>query len=214
MIQEIQEYQAEYLVTHVDVEKQELREAIAELKENLQGWQANADEFVWQVEFPEVFQKGGFDIVIGNPPYVRQELLRPIKPTLKRLFPEVYAGTADLYIYFYKRGTELLSAEGVLTYISSNKFLRAGYGKKLREFFTDKTSLQQLLDFGSVPVFKASVDTCILLVENSMSNGKAFFAATFRDKAHIPRLSEAFQERAFSIRACDLSPDGWVLTSP
>ena len=213
LIQEIQEYQAVYLVTHADAEKQELREVIAELKENLQGWQANADEFVWQVEFPEVFQAGGFDIVIGNPPYVRQELIKPIKPILKRLFSEVYTGTADLYIYFYKRGTELLSGEGVLTYISSNKFLRAGYGKKLRAFFTDKTSLRKLLDFGSVPVFKASVDTCILLVENCMLNGKDFFAATFRDKADIPRLSETFQERAFSMHTRDLSPDGWALTS-
>ena len=68
MIQQIQERQAEYLVTHSDPEKQRLREEIAERKENLQGWQANADVFVWQVEFAEVFQEGGFDIVIGNRP--------------------------------------------------------------------------------------------------------------------------------------------------
>ena len=213
LIQQIQEHQAEYLVTHTDPEKQRLREAIAELKENLQGWQANADVFVWQVEFAEVFQEGGFDIVIGNPPYVRQELIRPIKPTLKRLFPEVYIGTADLYVYFYKRGAELLRVSGVLTYISSNKFLRAGYGKKLRVFFTDKMRLHRLLDFGSVPVFKASVDTCILLAENSDPDGGAFFGVTFRDETDIRRLSEAFQERAFSMHARDLSPDGWALAS-
>ena len=86
LIQEIQEYQAEYLVTHVDAEKQELREVIAELKESLQEWQASADEFVWQVEFPEVFQEGGFDIVIGNPPYVRQELIRPIQTNFRQDF--------------------------------------------------------------------------------------------------------------------------------
>ena len=213
LIQKIQEHQAEYLVTHTDSEKQRLREVIAELKESLQGWQANTDVFVWQVEFPEVFQEGGFDIVIGNPPYVRQELIRAIKPILERLFPEVYTGTADLYVYFYKRGTELLRVSGVLTYISSNKFLRAGYGKKLRMFFTDKMRLHRLLDFGSVPVFKASVDTCILLTENSDPDGEAFFGVTFRDETDIPRLSEAFQERAFSMHACDLSPDGWALAS-
>ena len=92
LIQQIQERQAEYLVTHVDAEKQELREAIAELKGQLQGWQANADGFVWQIEFSEVFQEGGFDIVIGNPPYVRQELIRPIRRILQQLFSEVYAG--------------------------------------------------------------------------------------------------------------------------
>ena len=213
LIQEIQEYQTEYLVTHVDAEKQELREVIAELKESLQGWQANANEFVWQIEFPEVFQEGGFDIVIGNPPYVRQELIRSIKPILKRLFSEVYAGTADLYVYFYKRGTELLRAGGSLIYISSNSFLRAGFSRKLRKFFTDKVYFHRLLDFGSVPVFKAGVDTCIFLCESKAPDGETFFAATFRDKADVPRLPEAFRERAFLMNVCDLSPNGWTLTS-
>ena len=213
LIQEIQEYQAEYLVTHIDAEKKELREVIAELKENLQEWQTNADEFVWQVEFPEVFQEGGFDIVIGNPPYVRHELIRPIKPTLKRLFPEVYTSTADLYVYFYKRGCELLHTSGVLTYISSNKFMRTAYGEKLRVFFTDDIRLNKVLDFGSVPVFKASVDTCILLTENLIPNGEPFSAATFRDEADILRLSDAFQERVFPLHTRDLSPNGWTLTS-
>ena len=213
-IQQIQEHQSEYLVTHNDPDKQRLREAIAELKENLQGWQANADVFVWQVEFAEVFQEGGFDIVIGNPPYVRQELIRPIKPILERLFPEVYTGTADLYVYFYKRGSELIRTSGVLAYISSNTFLRTGFGKKLRKFFTDKMCLHRLLDFGSVPVFKAGVDTCIVLVENTTPSRQVFFAATFCDEADIPRLSEAFQERSFFMNVRDLSSDGWVLTSP
>ena len=213
LIQEIQEYQAEYLVTHVDAEKQELREVIAELKENLQGWQANADEFVWQIEFPEVFQEGGFDIVISNPPYVRQELIRSIRPVFERLFSEVYIGTADLYVYFYKRGTELLRTRGVLAYISSNKFLRAAYGRRLREFFSNRMCLHILLDFGSVSVFGASVNTCILLVENSNSDGGTFFTATFRDETDIFRLSDVFQELAFSMRVCDLAPDGWVLAS-
>ena len=214
LIQEIQEWQSVYLVTHADAEKQELREVIAELKGQLHGWQANADVFIWQVEFAEVFQDGGFDIVIGNPPYVDQRRIKTLKPTLKKQFPEVYTGTADLYVYFYKRGIELLCLGGILTYISSNTFLRVEFGKKLRGFFTDKTCLHRLLDFGSVPVFKATVDTCIFLGENTAPNGEAFFAATFREKADIPRLSEAFEQHAFSMYACDFSPDGWVLTSP
>ena len=213
-IQQIQERQAEYLVAHNDSEKQRLREAIAELKESLHGWQENAEGFVWEVEFSEVFQEGGFDIVIGNPPYVDQRRIRVLKPALKRQFPEVYTGTADLYVYFYKRGIELIRVGGVLTYISSNTFLRVEFGKKLRMFFTDKVSLRRLLDFGSVPVFKATVDTCIFLGENTTPNGEIFFAATFRDKADIRRLSEAFEEHAFSMYTHDFSPDGWVLTSP
>ena len=214
LIQQIQEHIANYQVTYTDSEKQRLRETITELKRDLQGWSANQDEFVWQVEFSEVFQEGGFDIIIGNPPYVRHELIRAIKPILERQFAEVYTSTADLYVYFYKRGTELLRTGGILTYISSNNFLRVAYGKKLREFFTDKMSLHRLLDFGKVPVFGASVNTCILLVENAIPDGNAFFAATFRDKTDIPRLSNAFQEKAISIHARDLPAEGWALTSP
>ena len=71
----------------------------------------------------------------------------------------------------------------------------------------------RLLDFGSVPVFKAGVDTCVFLCENNEPDGETFFAATFRNKADIPRLSEAFQERAFLMNVCDLSVSGWALTS-
>ncbi len=214
LIQQIQEHQAEYLVTHNDPEKQRLREEIAELKEQIQGWQENPEGFIWQVEFPEVFQEGGFDIVLGNPPYVQQKWIGPIKPILKEQFPEVYTGTADLYVYFYKRGIELTRSGGILIYISSNTFLRVEFGEKLRQFFTDKLSLHRILDFGSVPVFNATVDTCIFLVENTAPNGEVFLVATFRDRADIPRLSDVFQKHAFSMHPYDLSPDGWILTSP
>ncbi len=211
LIQQIQECQADFMVTYVDPDKNRLRDEIAELKGQLQGWQAGKDVFVWQVEFPEVFQEGGFDIVIGNPPYVRQEKIIPIKPVLEQQFPEVYTGTADLYVYFYKRGTELLRADGILTYISSNTFLRVGFGKKLRKFLTDKVCLHRVLDFGSVPVFKANVDTCIVLFKNAPSCEETFLAATFCDEADIPRLSNAFQERSFTMDVCNLPLDGWAL---
>ena len=211
LIQQIQEHKADYLVTHTDARKQELREVIAGLKENLQGWQANADGFVWQIEFSEVFQEGGFDIVIGNPPYVRQERILQLKPALEQRFPDIYAGQADLYVYFYKRGAELLRSGGILAYISSNTFLRSGFGEKLRKFFTDKVCLHRLLDFGSVPVFKANVDTCIVLCENTVQCQEVFLAATFRNEADVPRLYDAFQERAFTMDICSLPLDGWAL---
>ena len=217
LIQQIQEHKADYLVTHTDPEKQRLREIIGELKENLQGWQANADGFVWQIEFSEVFQEGGFDIVIGNPPYLNQkrDRIKALKPTLELLFPDVYVKTADAYVCFYKRGIELLCVGGILAYISSNTFLRVKFGEKLRAFFTNKVRLHRLLDFGSVPVFKkAKVDPCIVLVENIVPDGGTVLAATFRDKADIPRISPVFQDLAFPMDIRDLLPDGWTLTSP
>ena len=167
-----------------------------------------------KIEFPEVFQAGGFDIVIGNPPYVRHHKIHHLKSALKTQFGDFFTGMADLYVYFYKRGTELLRADGILAYISSNKFMRGRNGKKLRQFFTDKVSIHRLLDFGDLPVFKASVDTCIVLLENAVPNGQAFSAATFRNEADIPRLSDAFQEHAISMYVRDLAPDGWTLALP
>ncbi len=117
------------------------------------------------------------------------------------------------YVYFYKRGTELLRQKGILSYISSNSFLRVGFGKKLREFFTDKVCIHKLLNFGSVPVFKAGVDTCIILIENDNPNKQVLSAATICKKEDILRLSDAFQELAGSILTSDLSSDGWALTT-
>ncbi len=210
-IEQIQEHQAEYLVTHNENDKQRLREKIAELRGNIQDFQVNDDEFMWEAEFPEVFLEGGFDVVIGNPPYVRHELIRPMKPILERLFPDVYTSMADLYVYFYKRGTELLRMNGILTFISSNKFLRAGYGKKLRQFLSEDQRIHKLLDCGSVPVFRANVNTCIILVESTPPNQDTFLAAIIRDESDILRLSDVFQVRAFAMYSSNFSPNAWVL---
>ena len=210
-IQQIQDHQAEYLVTHNYTERLRLREAIAALREQLEGWQDNPEGFLWEVEFAEVFQEGGFDIIIGNPPYVRQELIRSIRPTLRQLYSDVYTGTADLYVYFYRRGIELLRSRGIIAYISSNSFLRSGYGEGLRVFFMEQMRLRILLDFGGVSVFGASVNTCILISENTISGEGTFLTATFRAEADIPRLSESFQEQLFQVNTQDLFPDVWVL---
>ena len=109
--------------------------------------QAAAQRFFhWDLEFPEVFfdrhgqplgERGGFDAVIGNPPYVRQEQLAPIKPYLQAAYAETYHGMADLYVYFYQQGLQLLRQGGRMSYIVTNKWLRAGYGEPLRAYFAE-----------------------------------------------------------------------------
>lgn len=111
--------------------------------------------------FPDV--KDGFSIVIGNPPYIRQEDIVDQKTALARTWPEVATPRADLYVYFYARGRQLLKLGGVLCYISSNKFLRAKYGESLRRLLSSETAIDLIVDLGGQKVFEsATVDTCVI----------------------------------------------------
>ena len=131
--------------------------------------------FHWDLEFPEVFydrhgrplgDQAGFDAVIGNPPYVRQEQIAPYKAFLAAIFPETFHGAADLFVYFYHQGVRLLRAGGRMSYIVTNKWLRAGYGEALRGFFAEQTIIAQVIDFGHAPIFAgADVFPCIIVLE-------------------------------------------------
>src|SRR5207245_5666511 len=103
--------------------------------------------FDWQAGFPELFSTGGGDVVIGNPPYVRQELLGPIKPHLQEHF-RAFHGMADLYVYFYELGLRILRPGGRLSYIVTNKWMKAGYGEPLRKFFAEQAWVESVVDFG------------------------------------------------------------------
>ncbi|MFM6395456.1 MAG: Eco57I restriction-modification methylase domain-containing protein, partial [Planktothrix sp.] len=108
--------------------------------------------------------QGGFDVVIGNPPYVRQELLSSIKPYLKDHY-QSYNGVADLYAYFYEKGLNILKPAGKLSYIVTNKWLKAGYGEPLRRFFIENSIFEQIIDFGHAPIFEdADTFPCIISV--------------------------------------------------
>ena len=134
--------------------------------------------FHWELEFPEIFfdrygrHKGdaaGFDVVIGNPPYVRQEELGLLKTYFAAAYPETYHGVADLYVYFYQRALQLSRAGGRMSYIVTNKWMRSGYGEPLRTFFAKEGALERIIDFGHAPIFEeADVFPCILILEKPM----------------------------------------------
>jgi type I restriction-modification system DNA methylase subunit len=108
--------------------------------------------FVWKEAFSQVFAEGGFDIVLGNPPYVRMELLKELKPYLATRF-EVVSERADLSAYFFERGVKLLKPGGRLGYISSSTFFKTGSGEPLRNFLRANTTLECVIDFGDHQVF-------------------------------------------------------------
>lgn len=124
----------------------------------------NDQFFLWHIYFKEVFDKGGFDIVIGNPPYIQ---LQADGGFLGKLYQdkgfETFASTGDIYCLFYELGHKLLKSKGYLCFITSNKWMRSGYGEKLRSFFASKTNPLIVLDFGGVQIFEtANIDTVIV----------------------------------------------------
>lgn len=170
----------------------------------------------YRVYFSEVFRDwGGFDVVIGNPPYVRQELFKEQKPTLKKNFPAIYMGTADLLVYFYARGLELLRGHGTLALITSNKFMRAGYGKKLRGYLAKQTNVSCVIDFGDLPVFDATAYPVIVIVQRERADTTTkFYALNVTDMAVIANLPQKVEEISWLLPQTSLSQDGWSLVQP
>ena len=121
--------------------------------------------FAWRERFARVFAAGGFDAVVGNPPYVRQERLGAIKPHLQANFAS-YHGMADLYVYFYERGLSLLRPGGRLAFVVTNKWMKAGYGEPLRAHFGANAWVESVVDFGHAKQFfrDADVFPCFLVV--------------------------------------------------
>jgi TaqI-like C-terminal specificity domain/Eco57I restriction-modification methylase len=122
------------------------------------------DSVDWAVQFAEVFAVGGFDVVLANPPYVRQELIRDQKPALKRVYGDLFSGTADLYVYFYYRALQLLRPGGMLVFISSNKWMRAAYATGLRRLLGEKAAVWSITNFGDLPVFQETIAYPLVLV--------------------------------------------------
>ncbi|GAA7769354.1 class I SAM-dependent DNA methyltransferase [Helicobacter pylori] len=126
---------------------------------------ANALE--WRFEFPEVLDDEGdflgFDCIIGNPPYIRQEHIKDIKPLLQKQYPDFYNSTADIYTYFFTLSFNLLKDKGFNAFITSNKYARAKYGAKLRELLLKKTTIVSYMELNALKVFEsAAVDTSIM----------------------------------------------------
>jgi len=172
------------------------------------------DFFQWHLHFNDVFQqKGGFDVVIGNPPYVRHEQIKALKPALQEEY-ECYTGTADLFVYFFERGFRLLKPNGNLTYICSNKYMRSGYGEKLRKFLSSEGSIQHLIDFGDASVFEAIAYPSILQVAKTRPNDHQVRSLTWDTEKSVNEFASVYRSSSFLISQNEFTADGWRLESP
>ncbi len=163
------------------------------------------------VGFGEIMETGGFDVVIGNPPYVRQETIGEFKEYFQGHY-EVYQGTADLYAYFIEKGVSLLRDKGLFSYIVANKWMRANYGEPLRRWMK-KQRIEEITDFGDLPVFEgATTYPCIIRIRKTADKKSGLSAAQVKT-LNFNNLSDYIAEHFFSVEKKYLDDKGWSLVN-
>lgn len=170
--------------------------------------------FQWTAEFPQVLgEGGGFDIVLGNPPYVRMELVKPIKPHLQKRF-SVATDRADLYAYFFELGVELLRPGGRLGYISSSTFFRTGSGKLLRAFLAEKSEVESVIDFGDLQVFDGVTTYPAIVTLRKSDDSKTRGELAYLTVRSLPDdLAKTFDEEARPMPRARLTSRTWRFES-
>ena len=197
---------------------QQLTEEIKKLESEIEAIKANKifeNAFEWRFEFPEALNDEGdfvgFDVVIGNPPYIRQEEFSELKSYLLSTFVETGTGTADLFVYFIEQALRILKPDGEFSFIVPNKWMRAGYGKKLRQFVS-KHRIHNLIDFGDLPVFEEAT-TYPNIIQLKKCAPHDSFAACNVSTLNFPHgLGWYLSEHGIKVNTHELSPEGWSLS--
>jgi hypothetical protein len=180
----------------------------------------------WELAFPNVWKdwlsvdpKGGFDAVIGNPPYVRQEQIKALKPALRKAY-QAFDGMADLYVYFYELGLRLLRPGGRLSYVVTNKWLRAGYAEELRGLLSSRGWLEAVADFGHARKFFPGADVFPCVIVARRPDGRADppheteVCQIPRDVVRLDRVSQQVGEMAFPLPRASFTKQAWQLDPP
>ncbi len=189
------------------------------LDENILGGNSLIDDakvsdrpFNWQSAFPHIFARGGFDIVLGNPPYVRMEFLKPIKPWLSKHY-SVADERSDLYAYFFEKAVQLLKNNGRLGYISSSTFFRTGSGEKLRLLLAERTNVEAVIDFGDVQIFEGVTTYPAILIASKRETISGAGAGNLRFlniKHESPvELGATFETEAIAMPRAQLTGSSW-----
>ena len=196
-----------------------VKKEIAELESYFEEINSNKiylGAFEWRIEFPEVLDADGnfigFDCVIGNPPYIQLQSMGTDADVLERMKYKTYVRTGDIYCLFYEQGMNLLKPNGCLCYITSNKWMRAGYGKELRQYFIAKTNPVLLIDFAGIKIFDAATVETNILIAKKESYTQNTLACIISNTDDLNKLSVLVQQQAVECRFA--SSDSWVILSP
>ncbi|OCL96864.1 Eco57I restriction-modification methylase domain-containing protein [Arcobacter porcinus] len=151
------------------------------------------------------FSENSFDVVIGNPPYVRQEAIKEQKEALSKIY-KVYHGSADLYVYFVELGLKMIKKSGMFSYIFPNKWLKTSYGKPLRQFL--KTyNIQSIIDFGDLQIFEGATTYPLILTISKEKQLDTFKSYQLKEKSED--LQSILENKADNVTFKSLSDDGW-----
>ena len=226
---QLSEYIKEYFnCTNSDIKKElrqkideNIRQQIEEQRISLDfsniNLSANSHFFLWHTYFGNVFNQvnktdNGFDIVIGNPPYIQ---LQKDGGKLAKMYEnqgyQTFARTGDIYSLFYEKGYQILKPKGILVYITSNKWMRAGYGEATRSFFAGKTNPLQLIDFAGIKVFESAAVDANILIFAKENNTFSTRACIVKDK-ELKKLSDYIKQNG--VESCRFdSSESWVILS-
>ena len=194
-----------------------------ELQSKIDKIQAEVDEiqsnkmfigaFEWRIEFPEVLDEDGhfqgFDCIIGNPPYIQLQKMGSDADALQKMNYETFERTGDIYCLFYEMGMKLLKPGALLSFITSNGWMKAAYGKPLRTMLTEKYCPTLLIDFAGYKVFdSATVDVNILSVTKSNTHLSTWACSIKKDNFEIEKLSDYMQTKCIK---CTFGAESWSI---
>ena len=172
---------------------------------------AGEKAFDWQKQFPKVFERGGFDVVIGNPPYVHLESVIDTSMQLEKVGYSTYNKRGDLYCLFVEKAFQLAKHDGFVSYIMPNKWLQAGYGRELRSFFLSKR-LEKLIDFGDIQIFEgATTYPCIFVGRNSTPASQ--LSVSVLNAAHASDFNQNVLGTEEIFNFSQFNNDTWVISS-
>ena len=175
---------------------------------------AGEKAFNWQEQFPKVFEKGGFDVVIGNPPYVQLQSMGEMSDVYAKCGFETYNKSADLYCLFTERGYNLLKPGGLQSFIMPNKWMLVSYGKELRRFMA-KSNLQQIINFGDIQFFEgAATIVCIFVTRKSNERDKEVQALSLNQKTYHGNFLQEVPEQLANYPSEIFGEKEWIKEMP